>query len=176
MLTKLQCQEATLARAFQSLSRGRACFNFSSKSAVSAQYRSPRYGLSFSPQLLFRSLSRQIAFPPLRNSHLRDAIQRCLVFSPEGRISIPDLLRHPFLRPDLLPAAPSAGPGPAAPGIALSEQQLQVRRRNNRQSWGPFRARACVLWGVGHAWQDMKREKVIAALEQPANLKIGRGL
>lgn len=99
--------------------------------------------------MVLPSLLRQISFPPLRNPHLRDAIQRCLVYSPERRISIPDLLCHPFLRPDLLPAVPPTAPGPAAAGVALSEQQIQVRGRRSCQTGSTFRAHACVSRAVG---------------------------
>lgn len=50
--------------------------------------------------------SKKISFPPLRNAHIQDVLQRCLQRRPERRPTIPELLRHSLLNPDAAPAAP----------------------------------------------------------------------
>lgn len=72
------------------------------------------------------SLILQIDLPPLRNPHLLDTIQRCLEYNPERRITIPELLRHPFLRPENAPVVPPALPSSSG-AVAFSEQQIKVR-------------------------------------------------
>ena len=43
-----------------------------------------------------------IEFPPLpvKNDHLIDLMKRCLERRVENRIEVPDILRHPYLRPE----------------------------------------------------------------------------
>lgn len=45
--------------------------------------------------------NHEIAFPPLSNPHLLDVIQRCLRRHPKSRITMQELLDHPFLHPAL---------------------------------------------------------------------------
>ena len=76
------------------------------------------------------SPSHKIAFPALRNASLLNTLQRCLDRNPTTRVTIPELLAHPFLRPDL--AAVSLSPRKLQPavlegqakGAAVSAQQL----------------------------------------------------
>ena len=49
--------------------------------------------------------NHKISFPPLRNVHLQDVLQRCLQRDPSSRPTIPELMRHALLRPE----AASAG-------------------------------------------------------------------
>ena len=43
--------------------------------------------------------SHGIAFPPISNPELLDVIKRCLQRHPKARITMPQLLEHPFLHP-----------------------------------------------------------------------------
>ena len=43
--------------------------------------------------------SHDIAFPPISNPELLDVIKRCLQRHPKARITMPQLLEHPFLHP-----------------------------------------------------------------------------
>lgn len=45
--------------------------------------------------------NHEIAFPPLSNPHLLDVIRRCLRRHPKSRITMQELLDHPFLHPAL---------------------------------------------------------------------------
>jgi serine/threonine-protein kinase TTK/MPS1 len=45
--------------------------------------------------------NHEIAFPSLSNPHLLDVIQRCLRRHPKSRITMQELLDHPFLHPAL---------------------------------------------------------------------------
>jgi len=76
----------------------------------------------------------QIEFPPLANDALLDVIKRCLDRNPRTRISMPELLAHPFLRP-VMAATPSASGGglatpngsqrlPTTDSVELSKEQL----------------------------------------------------
>ncbi|RMZ52746.1 hypothetical protein APUTEX25_000865 [Auxenochlorella protothecoides] len=73
--------------------------------------------------------SHAIAFPPLPNPALAEVLRRCLVRDPKTRISMRELLAHPFLRP--VTAAPEgAGGMPATPAprrgrVELSVEQLE---------------------------------------------------
>lgn len=65
----------------------------------------------------------RVSFPPLRNAALLDVIQRCLDRNPRSRISMQELLEHPFLRPcQAPPAPPAAGTRPGS--VELSREQL----------------------------------------------------
>ncbi|KAL1522782.1 hypothetical protein AB1Y20_017754 [Prymnesium parvum] len=61
-------------------------------------------------------VTKPISFPELRNAHLREVLMRCLNRRPSQRMTIPELLEHPLLRPELQPAA--------APVSMLSAEQL----------------------------------------------------
>jgi serine/threonine-protein kinase TTK/MPS1 len=41
-----------------------------------------------------------IEFPPLENPFLLETLRGCLRRDPKRRMTIPDLLNHPFLHPD----------------------------------------------------------------------------
>ena len=62
----------------------------------------------------------QIEFPPMRNAALLNVIQRCLDRNPRTRITMEELLNHPFLAPthDNLGAKSSGG-------VELNEEQLR---------------------------------------------------
>ncbi|PRW45719.1 hypothetical protein C2E21_5938 [Chlorella sorokiniana] len=64
----------------------------------------------------------RIVFPPLKNAALLDVIQRCLDRNPRSRITMQELLEHPFLRPTHA-AAPAAAPKPGS-SVELSREQL----------------------------------------------------
>ena len=42
----------------------------------------------------------EISYPPVENPFLIDAIQGCLRRDPKQRLTIPQLMAHPFLKPD----------------------------------------------------------------------------
>ncbi|PSC73666.1 hypothetical protein C2E20_3077 [Micractinium conductrix] len=66
--------------------------------------------------------NHRVAFPPIKNAALLDVIQRCLDRNPRSRITMQELLEHPFLRPTHAPA-----PAPAKPSgssVELSREQL----------------------------------------------------
>jgi serine/threonine-protein kinase TTK/MPS1 len=44
--------------------------------------------------------NHKIKFPPLRNVHLQDVLQRCLEREPSRRPTIPELMQHALLRPE----------------------------------------------------------------------------
>ncbi|KAL6771913.1 hypothetical protein ACKKBG_A28265 [Auxenochlorella protothecoides x Auxenochlorella symbiontica] len=73
--------------------------------------------------------SHAIAFPPLPNPALAEVLRRCLDREPKTRVSMRELLAHPFLRP--VTAAPEgAGGMPATPAprrgrVELSVEQLE---------------------------------------------------
>ncbi|KAL4539201.1 hypothetical protein Ndes2526B_g02541 [Nannochloris sp. 'desiccata'] len=60
----------------------------------------------------------QIDYPPMKNAALLDVIQRCLDRNPRSRISMDELLNHPFLTPTHANAKKSGG-------IELNEEQLR---------------------------------------------------
>lgn len=54
--------------------------------------------------------NHKINFPAISNYWLMDAMKRCLCWDPQKRLRIPDLLAHPFLRPDQqVPRSPMSG-------------------------------------------------------------------
>ncbi|KAK9842292.1 hypothetical protein WJX81_004955 [Elliptochloris bilobata] len=65
--------------------------------------------------------AHSIDMPPLRNAALADVIRRCLDRNPRTRITMPELLEHPLLRPV---AAPSVG-DPDTALVGLSRAQLR---------------------------------------------------
>jgi serine/threonine-protein kinase TTK/MPS1 len=60
-----------------------------------------------------------IEFPPLKNAALLDVIKRCLDRNPRTRITMDELLNHPFLAPTHANAKTSSG------GVELNEEQLR---------------------------------------------------
>lgn len=68
-----------------------------------------------------------IEFPPLRNAALLDVIKRCLDRNPRTRITMAELLDHPFLAPTHMgtPAGTPAGAGGGAGRVELNEEQLR---------------------------------------------------
>ena len=60
----------------------------------------------------------KLEYPPLKNPLIVDVLKRCLDKNPRTRISIPELLDHPFLNPEKI-----AAPQPAESG--LNAEQLQ---------------------------------------------------
>ena len=80
--------------------------------------------------------NHQIEFPRIRNSYLLDVMQRCLDRNPKMRITMAELLDHPFLRPEQSLTTPDrSGPGNASGSwnpsaglsgsIELSQEQLR---------------------------------------------------
>ncbi len=67
----------------------------------------------------------EIAFPPIANPHLLDVIKRCLHRQPKQRITMEELLEHPFLHPETA-AANHTGSNPQANSIELSRDQLRT--------------------------------------------------
>ena len=64
-----------------------------------------------------------ISFPGCTNVHIDEVMKRCLDRNPRTRITIPELLQHPFLHPEV---APSPAPAPASrPPDSISLDQLQ---------------------------------------------------
>jgi serine/threonine-protein kinase TTK/MPS1 len=59
-----------------------------------------------------------IEFPPMRNAALLDVIKRCLDRNPRTRITMDELLNHPFLTPTHANANSSGG-------VELNEEQLR---------------------------------------------------
>lgn len=60
-----------------------------------------------------------ISFPPISNPDLLDVIQRCLKRHPKSRITMPELLEHPFLHPN------AQKPTNKSNSIELSKDQLK---------------------------------------------------
>jgi len=60
----------------------------------------------------------QIDFPPMKDAALLDVIQRCLDRNPRSRITMDELLHHPFLTPTHANATKSGG-------VELNEEQLR---------------------------------------------------
>ncbi len=60
-----------------------------------------------------------ISFPPISNPDLLDVIQRCLQRHPKSRITMPELLEHPFLHPH------AQHPSIKSNSIELSKEQLK---------------------------------------------------
>jgi serine/threonine-protein kinase TTK/MPS1 len=60
--------------------------------------------------------TKPIAFPPMRNPCMIDVLRRCLQRQPTKRPSIPELLEHPLLRPEL-----RARPASPAPAVVADE-------------------------------------------------------
>lgn len=54
----------------------------------------------------------KINFPDIQNQWLLHCMQTCLERDPLKRLSIPELLEHPFLRPDREQWSSGPGPGP----------------------------------------------------------------
>ena len=72
----------------------------------------------------------EIPMPPVANPHLTALISACLERHPHRRITIAEILKHPFLRPAAAATPASKGSGgaeePASPAQSgLSAQQLQ---------------------------------------------------
>lgn len=65
--------------------------------------------------------SYTIAFPPLSNPHLLDVITRCLARNPKARITMSELLDHPFLHP----AREEPNRKSVSDSIELSKDQLR---------------------------------------------------
>jgi len=64
--------------------------------------------------------TKLIAFPPTRNTYMVDVLKRCLQRQPANRPSIPDLLDHPLLRPDLrLPSPAPLAVASQGDGVSL---------------------------------------------------------
>jgi serine/threonine-protein kinase TTK/MPS1 len=59
-----------------------------------------------------------IEFPPMRNAALLDVIKRCLDRNPRTRITMDELLNHPFL-------APTHANTKTSGGVELNEEQLR---------------------------------------------------
>lgn len=66
--------------------------------------------------------TKPIAFPPTRNPYMVDVLQRCLQRQPTRRLSIPELLEHPMLRPEL--RARPASPAPAV--VAAADEGVSL--------------------------------------------------
>lgn len=73
--------------------------------------------------------NHSIHFPPLRNAALLDVIRKCLDRDPKTRITMIELLAHPFLRPS---NASALAAGPVTPlgdhsneSVAVSKDQLR---------------------------------------------------
>lgn len=60
-----------------------------------------------------------ISFPPISNPDLLDVIQRCLKRHPKSRITMPELLDHPFLHPHAQTCSKKSN------SIELSKEQLR---------------------------------------------------
>jgi len=66
-----------------------------------------------------------INFPPLSNPTLLDTIKRCLDRNPKTRITMHELLEHPFLRPAAVtPSAPTPAALKTSDSVELSKEQL----------------------------------------------------
>eukprot|EP00963_Diacronema_lutheri_P001203 scaffold76_cov363-Pavlova_lutheri.AAC.15 len=61
--------------------------------------------------------SHEISFPAVPNPHAMDVMKRCLDRNPKRRITIPQLLAHPFLHPETV--------APTSSGNSISVEQLQ---------------------------------------------------
>eukprot|EP00850_Spirogloea_muscicola_P007128 SM000035S13108 [mRNA] locus=s35:454546:458080:- [translate_table: standard] len=71
--------------------------------------------------------SHEIEFRPVPNPWLLDCLRRCLNRDPAARITIPELLQHPFLRPDLI-TGPAGAPLRPLPSLlpSVGGQALQT--------------------------------------------------
>ena len=67
-----------------------------------------------------------IGFPPIANPCLMDVIKRCLCRQPKGRITMEELLDHPFLHPEREHARISRDADPTNSNIELSKEQLRT--------------------------------------------------
>ena len=67
----------------------------------------------------------QIAFPPIANPYLLDVIKRCLHRHPKQRITMQELLDHPFLHPEKV-SSHNTGSNPLSDSIELSKEQLRT--------------------------------------------------
>ena len=67
----------------------------------------------------------QVEFPPLRNSALLDVIKRCLDRNPRTRITMAELLDHPFLAPTHAADTIAGGNGEQSGRVELNEEQLR---------------------------------------------------
>ncbi len=67
----------------------------------------------------------EIAFPPIANPRLLDVIKRCLHRHPKQRMTMEELLEHPFLHPETA-GANHAGSNSQANSIELSRDQLRT--------------------------------------------------
>lgn len=67
----------------------------------------------------------QIEFPPLRNAALSDVIKRCLDRNPRTRVTMGELLDHPFLAPTHAAATVAGGSGEHGDRVELNEEQLR---------------------------------------------------
>ncbi|KAF8072718.1 MPS1 [Scenedesmus sp. PABB004] len=82
--------------------------------------RTPFAELPFLPKMhAICSPGHAVAYPPLANADLADVMRRCLDRDPKTRITLQELLDHPFLHPNRRPAA-------APPGGGLSEEQMKA--------------------------------------------------
>ena len=72
--------------------------------------------------------NHQIQFPPIRNSYLLDVMKRCLDRNPKTRITMAELLEHPFLHPEEISLSSSNCLNDAtgvSDSIELSHEQLR---------------------------------------------------
>eukprot|EP00891_Asterochloris_glomerata_P001090 jgi/Astpho2/1090/e_gw1.00019.25.1_t len=79
----------------------------------------------------------RIAFPPVRNAALADTIRRCLDRNPRTRITMQELLEHPFLRP-------ADSVANAAGKVGLTMDQLKRLLLQARCCWCTCRVAKCV--------------------------------
>ena len=135
-----------------------------------------------------------IDFPPIANKYLLDVLQRCLQRDPSKRLTIPQMLEHPFLRPETLlnkgaaagagdvgagaghgmattPSKASAAAGAAPP--LLNEEQLQslVQQLSTAQVSSPGSLNAisrAVLAQLQQGAQKIDVQSVMAERERGA--------
>ncbi|WIA28772.1 hypothetical protein OEZ86_011304 [Tetradesmus obliquus] len=85
--------------------------------------RTPFAELPFLPKMhAICNPKHQVAYPALANTDLMDVMRRCLDRDPKTRISLQELLDHPFLHPNRRLPPPAA----AAPAVGLSEEQMKA--------------------------------------------------
>ncbi|WIA08718.1 hypothetical protein OEZ85_008142 [Tetradesmus obliquus] len=85
--------------------------------------RTPFAELPFLPKMhAICNPQHQVAYPALANTDLMDVMRRCLDRDPKTRISLQELLDHPFLHPNRRLPPPAA----AAPAVGLSEEQMKA--------------------------------------------------